>query len=63
MARLVFSTDSPSKLAQIYGLSQLFMGDPGKLISVIEDSTKLGASEYVDFVNNLLSRSISVIYG
>ncbi|ADY01753.1 peptidase M16 domain protein [Vulcanisaeta moutnovskia 768-28] len=62
MARLVFSTDSPSKLAQIYGLSQLFMGDPGRLISVIEDATKSDTSEYIDFVNNLLNRSISILY-
>ncbi len=54
--------DSPSKLAQLYGLSQLFMNDPTKLLSTIEDATKLGEVEYVDFVNKLLDRSISIIY-
>ncbi|WP_243679085.1 hypothetical protein [Vulcanisaeta distributa] len=62
-ARLAFSMDSPSKLAQIYGLSQLFMNDPGRLISVIEDSTRLGANEYVEFVDGLIDRLISIIYG
>jgi zinc protease len=29
MARLSFSMDAPSKLGQLYGLSQLFTGDNG----------------------------------
>ncbi|WP_054856932.1 hypothetical protein [Vulcanisaeta sp. JCM 16159] len=61
-ARLAFSMDSPSKLGQIYGLSQLLMNDPGRLISIIEDATKVGTTEYVDFVDKLLDRSISIIY-
>lgn len=62
MARLSFSMDSPSKLAQVYGLSQLFMNDPGKLTSVIEGATKLGTNDYAEFVNKVLKTSISVIY-
>ncbi|WP_243680910.1 pitrilysin family protein [Vulcanisaeta souniana] len=60
--RLAFSMDSPSKLGQIYGLSQLFMGDPRMLVSIIENATKIGDTEYVNFVDKLLGRSISIIY-
>jgi zinc protease len=33
MARLSFSMDTPSKLGQLYGLSQLFTGDNGTSLS------------------------------
>lgn len=62
MARLTFSMDSPSKLAQLYGLSQLFMNDPNGLASIIESAARLDASEYVGFVDKLLDRLIAIIY-
>lgn len=63
LARLSFSMDSPSKLAQLYGLSQVLTGDSNTLIKAIEESIRLGAEDYVSFVNEALNTSISVVYG
>nr|KJR72281.1 MAG: peptidase M16 [Vulcanisaeta sp. AZ3] len=63
LARLSFSMDSPSKLAQLYGLSQVLTGDSNTLIKAIEESIRLGAEDYVGFVNEALNTSISVVYG
>ena len=62
LARLSFSMDSPSKLAQLYGLSQLFTGDPNAMIRAIEDAAKLGVNEYMDIVNNVLGTVITISY-
>ena len=62
LARLSFSMDAPSKLAQLYGLSQLFTGDPSAMARAIEESTKLGGDDYVEFVNKSISSPIMIIY-
>jgi len=62
MARLSFSMDAPSKLGQLYGLSQLFTGDPNAVTKAIEDATRLGSDEYMDFASKSLSSPIIITY-
>lgn len=62
-ARLSSSTDSPSKLGQIYGIGSLFADDPEYLIHAINDASRLNADDYVKHVEELIRCAVVVHYG
>jgi len=62
-ARLGSSTDSPSKLSQIYGMGSVLANDPEYLIHAVEDAIKLGPGDYVRHVEELIRYAVVVYYG